>query len=58
MCPAEAPICDDPKVATWSFGDAGLEFKGVAPGETLCSAGSRNRLRRVYRVTVVPRPRA
>ena len=53
LCPAEAPICDDGEVATWAFGDQGLEFIGVGPGETLCSAGSRNLLRRVYRVTVV-----
>jgi hypothetical protein len=53
LCPAEAPICDDGEVVTWAFGDHGLEFVGVAPGETLCSAGSRNLLRRVYRVTVV-----
>jgi hypothetical protein len=55
ICPAQAPICDDGQVATWSFGPDGLEFNGVAPGETLCSAESANRLRRVYRVTVVPR---
>ena len=59
QCPAEAPICDDPSVATWTLGPEGLEFVGVAPGETLCSAGSAAlRLRRVYRVTVVARPPA
>lgn len=55
MCPAEAPICDDPKVATWSFEAEGLVFTGVGPGETLCSAGSANRLRQVYRVIVAAR---
>lgn len=58
MCPAEAPICDDPKIATWSFGPDGLEFEGVSPGQTFCSAGSALKLRRVYRVTVAARAAA
>lgn len=59
QCPAEAPICDAPEIATWSLGPEGLEFVGVSPGETLCSAGSAAlRLRRVYRVTVVAQPPA
>ena len=55
ICPAQAPICDDGKVVSWSFGPDGLQFVAMGPGETLCSAESANRLRRVYRVTVVPR---
>lgn len=56
LCPATAPICDDPQVATLRDGKAGMELVGLKPGTTLCSAGSTNLLRRVYRVTVKPPP--
>jgi hypothetical protein len=53
ICPAAAPICDDPRVAIPELTPAdGLAFKGVGPGETLCSAQSGMRIRRVYRVIV------
>ncbi len=54
QCPAGNPICDDTSVATAENSDAGLVFRGVAPGTTLCSAASGGGigLRRVYRVTV------
>jgi len=55
LCPAQAPICDDGDVVAWSFGPEGLLFTAVGPGETLCSAEAANRLRRVWRVTVVSR---
>ena len=53
-CPAGAPVCDDPKVASPVSGKLGLAFKGVAPGETLCSAAAGGSgARRVFRVVVV-----
>ena len=52
VCPAKGPICDDPKVATPVDLPGGLGFKGVAPGTTLCSAGSAVGPRRVFRFTV------
>ena len=52
MCPAFAPICDDLGIATVRDGPAGLQLVAVAPGTTLCSALSSNKLRAVYRVTV------
>ncbi len=58
QCPAAAPICDDLGIATPVEGPQGLAFQGVAPGTTLCSAGSAGGagIRRVYRVTVTARP--
>lgn len=54
VCPAGAPMCDDPKVVKWSHGPGGLELEGTGAGETLCSAASSGQgLRRVYRVVVV-----
>ncbi len=54
QCPAVAPICDDLSVATAEATDAGLVFKGVKPGTTLCSAasGAGSGQRRVYKITV------
>ncbi len=54
LCPAAAPICDDPSVATGVDSEQGLAFKGMRPGTTLCSAQSSAGLgpRRVYRITV------
>src|SRR5262245_52894603 len=56
MCPAITPICDDPKIAKGEFDDkVGLVWVGVAPGSTLCSAGSaatKGALRALYRITV------
>jgi hypothetical protein len=57
MCPAGAPICDDPSVATASFDEKnGVVFEGVKPGVTLCSAASAYGFggRRLFRVTVIP----
>jgi hypothetical protein len=56
QCPAAAPICDDTSVATAENTDAGLVFKGVKPGSTLCSAASASGAghRRVYQITVAP----
>ena len=56
-CPAGAAICDDLAVAAPEIDKGGLVFKGVAPGTTLCSAGSGagQGYRRVYRVTVTGR---
>lgn len=58
LCPAGAAMCDDPKVAVPELGPDGVEFKGVGPGSTLCSAGSASGkgARRVYRVTVGAAP--
>ena len=52
VCPARAPICDDPKVAVPADVNGGLGFKGVGPGETLCSAASSVGPRRLFRITV------
>ncbi len=54
LCPAVAPICDDPKVVTPVDTPSGLGFKAVGPGTTLCSAGSQWGIRRVFRFTVLP----
>lgn len=55
QCPAADPICDDTSIATAESGEAGLVFRGVSPGSTLCSAasGAGAGHRQVYRVTVV-----
>jgi hypothetical protein len=54
QCPASAPICDDPSVVEPEVTDAGLIFKGLKPGSTLCSAAASSGMgaRRVYRVEV------
>lgn len=52
VCPARAPICDDPKVAVPVDVSGGLGFKGVGPGSTLCSAASAVGPRRIFRITV------
>ena len=56
ICPAVAPICDNPSVATGELSPEGLVFLAVEPGTTLCSAGSGSAEgpRRVYRIKVVP----
>jgi hypothetical protein len=54
QCPAVAPICDDTSIVTAEVTEAGLTFKGLKPGSTLCSAASASGVgpRRVYRVEV------
>ena len=52
VCPARAPLCDDPKIAVPVDAPGGLGFKGVGPGSTLCSAASAVGPRRVFRITV------
>jgi len=52
VCPASAPICDDPKVAAPVDLPGGLGFQGIGPGTTLCSAASAVGPRRVFRITV------
>jgi hypothetical protein len=52
VCPARAPICDDPKVVVPVDVNGGLGFRGVGPGTTLCSAASAVGPRRVFRITV------
>jgi hypothetical protein len=52
VCPARAPICDDPNVAVPTDVSGGLGFKGVGPGTTLCSAASAVGPRRIFRITV------
>jgi hypothetical protein len=55
QCPAVQPICDDTSVVTAEETEAGLAFKGLKPGTTLCSAASAAGVgpRRVYRIEVV-----
>ena len=52
VCPASAPICDDPKVVVPADVNGALGFQGVGPGTTLCSAASAAGPRRVFRFTV------
>lgn len=52
ICPATAPICDDPKVSVPVDTPNGLGFRGAGPGTTLCSAVSVTRQRRIFRITV------
>ena len=52
VCPARAPICDDPNVVVPVDANGGLGFRGVGPGTTLCSAASAVGPRRVFRITV------
>jgi hypothetical protein len=52
VCPARAPICDDPKVTIPADVNGGLGFRGVGPGTTLCSAASSVGPRRIFRITV------
>ena len=52
ICPARTTICDDIKVVDVVDTPDGVGYKGISPGWTLCSAGSVNGLRRVFRVTV------
>ena len=52
VCPASAPICDDPKVVVPADVNGALGFRGVGPGTTLCSAASAVGPRRVFRFTV------
>lgn len=56
-CPADAVLCDDPKVAFIERGDAGPELRAVAPGTTLCAVLTSG-FRRVLKVTVKPRGEA
>lgn len=57
LCPATV-VCDDPSVVTVTGDQRGPVLKGGKPGATLCSAGSASGagMRRVYQVTVVPKP--
>ncbi len=54
LCPALAPICDDPRVATPVDTPDGVGFRAVGPGTTLCGAqGAKGTTGRpVWRVTV------
>jgi hypothetical protein len=52
ICPARAPICDDPNIAVPVDVSGVLGFRGVGPGTTLCSATSSVGPRRVFRITV------
>src|SRR3954453_13741533 len=57
ICPAGAPICDDPSVAIGSYNEIhGIVFEGVKAGVTLCSVSSGGGLgqRRLFRITVTP----
>ena len=58
ICPASNAICDDSSVVGVETSDAGLVFRGLKPGTTICSAGSSAGagLRSVYRVTVKTAP--
>lgn len=54
LCPAVAPICDDPNVATPVYTPDGVGFKAVGPGTTICGAqGSKGTTGRpAWRITV------
>jgi len=51
-CPVIISLCDDPGVVTTVDTPSGLGFKAVAPGSTLCSAGSGVGPRRFFNITV------
>lgn len=52
-CPSIVNICDDPKVAIpVDVPGSGVGFRGVAPGTTLCSAGSGSGSGRISRITM------
>ena len=52
-CPAIAPVCDDPSVATVEDGGSrGLRIVGHKAGKTVCSVLARDTVRRVFAVTV------
>lgn len=52
ICPASAPICDDPSLVSIRDQGKGLELVGLKPGKTLCSVMSANQARQVFAVTV------
>ena len=52
VCPARAPICDDPAVARIEGSSAGLVLVGVSAGTTTCSVQSGTGQRRVFSVRV------
>ena len=51
-CPVIISLCDNPSVVTTVDTPSGLGFKAVAPGSTLCSAGSGVGPRRFFNITV------
>ncbi len=51
-CPVIISLCDDPGVVTTVDTPSGLGFQAVAPGSTLCSAGSGVGPRRFFNITV------
>jgi hypothetical protein len=58
VCPAAATLCDDLSVVSVGADERGPVLRGIREGTTLCSSGSASGagFRRVYRVTVVPKP--
>jgi hypothetical protein len=55
--PVRQVICDDPKVVEIASTPAGNGFRGLSPGETTCSLGTIEGVRRTYRITVrAPEP--
>jgi len=52
VCPARGAMCDDLKVAIPVDVNGGLGFKGVGPGQPLCSAASSVGPGRSFRITV------
>ncbi len=54
LCPAIAPICDDPTVAMPVDTPDGIGFKGIGPGTTVCGAQGRlgSTGRPAWRITV------
>jgi hypothetical protein len=51
-CPVFNVVCDDPSVATAVDMTDAVGLKGLAPGDTLCSARDALGIRRFYRVRV------
>jgi hypothetical protein len=48
-------ICDDLTIVEPKGSKEGIEFKGLKPGTTTCSALAGNYVRRVFKVTVSPK---
>ena len=56
--PVRQVICDDGSVVAVVDTPQGPALQGTSPGQTLCSFLDVQSVRRVYRVTVLPRPGA
>lgn len=54
-CPVSGLMCDDPSLVKLTEDSSGQSLEGLKPGTTLCSLQGPNRVKRMYRVTVLER---